>query len=165
VTEGYLGLGSNVGDRRSYLQTAVGALPEHGVEGLASSSIYETEPVGLVLDQRDFFNACIWIGTDHGPEELLDACKAIERATGREAGGPRHGPRVIDVDVLMLGDLVYRSQRLTLPHPEVVYRRFVLVPLLELDPELELPRAGRLADVLARLGPGQAVHKVAPPLL
>jgi len=165
VTDGFLGLGSNAGDRRSHLAAAVTAMPERGVEVMASSSVYETEPVGLVLDQRDFFNACVRIDTEHEPEQLLDACKAIERTLGRDAGGARHGPRVIDLDVLMLGDLVYRSDRLTLPHPEVVCRRFVLVPLLELDPELRLPHGAALAEVLAALGSGQAVRKVAPPLV
>ena len=113
--------------------------PTHGVDVLASSSVYETEPVGLVLDQRDFFNACLRVETEHGPEELLDACKAVERSLGREPGGVRHGPRPIDVDVLLLDEVQYASDRLTLPHPEVTSRRFVLVPLLELDPELTLP--------------------------
>jgi 2-amino-4-hydroxy-6-hydroxymethyldihydropteridine diphosphokinase len=165
VTPGFLGLGSNVGDRRSQLQEAVQALRERGISVLASSSVYETEPVGLVPDQRDFFNACLRVETDLGPEELLDVCKRSEQAMGRETGGVRHGPRVIDVDVLMLGDLVYQSERLTLPHSEVVSRRFVLVPLLELDPELSLPGGVRLADVLAALSAGQAVREVAPPLV
>jgi 2-amino-4-hydroxy-6-hydroxymethyldihydropteridine diphosphokinase len=138
---GYLGLGSNVGDRRANLTAAVRALPDHGVQVLASSSVYETEPVGLVLDQRDFYNACLRIETALGPEELLDACKAVERELGRAAGGPRHGPRVIDVDVLLLDGVSYSSERLTLPHPEVRSRRFVLVPLLELDPDLALAGA------------------------
>jgi 2-amino-4-hydroxy-6-hydroxymethyldihydropteridine diphosphokinase len=162
---GYLGLGSNIGDRRAHMQAAVDALAQRGVWVLSSSSVYEAEPVGLVLDQRDFFNACLRINTAHGPEELLDACKDVERAVGREAGGVRHGPRVIDVDVLILGALVRRSDRMTLPHPEVLSRRFVLAPLLELDPDLELASAGRLADVLEALGPGQDVRRVGPPLL
>jgi 2-amino-4-hydroxy-6-hydroxymethyldihydropteridine diphosphokinase len=166
---GYLGLGSNIGDRRAQLQAAVVALPAQGVTVLASSSVYETEPVGLVLDQNDFLNACIRIGTAHDPERLLDACKAVEHELGRAAGGARHGPRVIDVDLLLLDDLVYSSPRLSLPHAEVTTRRFVLVPLLELDPELRLPATGdgpgmRLADALAALGPGQAVRKAAPRL-
>jgi 2-amino-4-hydroxy-6-hydroxymethyldihydropteridine diphosphokinase len=118
-----------------------------------------------VLEQRDFFNACLAIDTAHGPDELLDACKDVERAVGREAGGVRHGPRVIDVDVLILGALVHRSDRLTLPHPEVLSRRFVLAPLLELDPDLELVPGGRLDDALERLGPGQDVRRVGPPLM
>jgi 2-amino-4-hydroxy-6-hydroxymethyldihydropteridine diphosphokinase len=164
VTLGYLGLGSNVGDRRAHLEAAVAELPLHGVEVLASSSAYETEPVGLVLDQSDFLNACLRVRTGHGPEELLDACKEVERVVGRVADGVRHGPRVIDVDVLMLGDLEYSSGRLVLPHAEVSSRRFVLVPLLELDPELTLPDGERLADALAALGPGQAVRRVGPTL-
>ena len=165
MTPGYLGLGSNVGDRRGHLLDAVRALPDHGVDVLASSSVYETQPVGLVLDQRDFYNACLRIETAHGPEGLLDACKAVERVLGREPGGVRHGPRPIDIDVLLLGDLEYSSDRLTLPHPEVVSRRFVLVPLLELDPGLTLPGGRALSDALEALGPGQEVQRVGDPLL
>jgi 2-amino-4-hydroxy-6-hydroxymethyldihydropteridine diphosphokinase len=165
---GYLGLGSNIGDTRAHLAAAIAALPEHGVRVLACSSLYETEPVGLVLEQPDFLNACVRIETDLGPEDLLDACKAVEREVGRAAGGPRHGPRVIDVDLLLLGELEYRSERLTLPHAETGSRRFVLVPLLELDPDLTLPSGQRLADTLAALGGRdslQAVSRVAPPLM
>ena len=166
MTPGYLGLGSNVGERRAHLLDAVAALPEHGVQVVASSSVYETEPVGLVLDQREFYNACIRVETAHGPIDLLDACKAVERVLGREPGGVRHGPRPIDVDVLLLGDLEYASERLTLPHPEVTSRRFVLVPLLELDPELTLPDGTRLAEALAALGDdGQDVRRAEDPLL
>ena len=165
MTPGYLGLGSNVGDRRGHLLDAVRALPDHGVDVLASSSVYETQPVGLVLDQRDFYNACLRIETAHGPEGLLDACKAVERSLGRAPGGVRHGPRPIDVDVLLLDALVYESDRLTLPHPEVTSRRFVLVPLLELDPGLTLPGGRALSDALEALGPGQEVQRVGDPLL
>jgi 2-amino-4-hydroxy-6-hydroxymethyldihydropteridine diphosphokinase len=161
---GYLGLGSNVGDRRAMLEQAVAALPSHGVDVVAASSVYETEPVGLVLDQRDFYNACVRVRTAFEPEQLLDACKEVERVLGREAGGVRHGPRPIDVDVLLLGSLEYSSPRLTLPHPEVLSRRFVLVPLLELDPELTLPDGRRVADGLAALGEGQDVRRVGDPL-
>jgi 2-amino-4-hydroxy-6-hydroxymethyldihydropteridine diphosphokinase len=162
---GYLGLGSNIGERRAHLLAAVGALPAHGVAVLASSSTYETEPVGLVLDQPDFLNACVRVDTGLGPEELLDACKAVEREVGRAAGGVRHGPRVIDVDLLLLGDLEFRSDRLALPHREVTSRRFVLAPLLELAPELTLPDGAPLAAALDALGPGQAVERLGPPLV
>ncbi len=161
---GYLGLGSNVGDRRAHLQAAVEDLWTHGVMVLASSSVYETEPVGEVLDQRDFFNACVRIETELGPEDLLDACKAVERALGREPGGVRHGPRPIDIDLLLLENVRHASDRLRLPHREVTTRRFVLVPLLELDPELEVTGGGRAADALAALGPGQDVKVAGPPL-
>lgn len=161
---GYLGLGSNVGDRRAQLQAAAAALPHHGVRVLASSSTYETEPVGEILDQPDFLNACLRIATRHDPEALLGACKAVERELGREAAGVRHAPRPIDVDVLLLGDEQYASDRLRLPHAEVTSRRFVLLPLLELDPELTIPGGVRLADALAALDPAVRVERVGPPL-
>ena len=160
MTTGYLGLGSNVGDRRANLQAAVAALPRHGVRVLASSSVYETAPVGEVLDQPDFLNACLRVETELGPEPLLDACKAVERELGRAPGGPRHGPRPIDVDLLRLGDLRHDSQRLRLPHPETASRRFVLVPLYELDPGLP-----GVADALTALAPDeQPVRRAGPPL-
>ena len=148
---GYLGLGSNVGDRRANLRAAVDELRGRGVEVVAESSVYETAPQGEILDQPDFLNAAVAIDTELAPEQLLDVCKEVERALGREQGKPRHSPRSIDVDLLLLGDLEYRSDRLTLPHAEVTSRRFVLEPLLELDPELALPDGTRLADALPPL--------------
>ena len=145
---GYLGLGSNEGDRLGNLRAARAALVRHEVAVDASSSVYETAPQGEVLDQPEFLNAALRVRTALGPEELLDAAKAVERDLGREPGGPRHGPRPIDVDVLLLGDLEYSSARLSLPHREVTSRRFVLEPLLELDPELTLPDGTRLASQL-----------------
>jgi 2-amino-4-hydroxy-6-hydroxymethyldihydropteridine diphosphokinase len=115
---------------------------------LAASSVYETAPQGEVTDQADFLNTCLRVRTELGPEELLDAAKAVERELGRAPGGIRHGPRPIDVDVLLLGGLELRTERLALPHPEVTSRRFVLEPLLELDPQLALPDGTRLADSL-----------------
>jgi 2-amino-4-hydroxy-6-hydroxymethyldihydropteridine diphosphokinase len=145
---GYLGLGSNEGDRLANLRAAREALGRRGVEVLASSSVYETAPQGEVSDQPDFLNACLQVRTTLGPEELLDESKTVERELGRTPGGVRHGPRPIDVDVLLLGELELRSERLALPHPEVTSRRFVLEPLLELDPELALPDGTRLAGEL-----------------
>jgi 2-amino-4-hydroxy-6-hydroxymethyldihydropteridine diphosphokinase len=127
--------------------------------------VYETEPVGEVLDQPDFLNACLRVETDLEPEELLDACKAVERELGRRPATIRHGPRPVDVDVLLLGDREHESPRLRLPHPEVTARRFVLVPLLDLDPDLTTPGGERLADALAALGPGQAVREAGAPLV
>lgn len=161
---GYLGLGSNVGDRRAHLQAATAALPGHGVTVLAASSVYETEPVGEVLDQREFLNACLRITTALEPEALLDACKSVERELGRRPGGVRHGPRPIDVDLLLLGDVQYTSDRLRLPHREVTSRRFVLVPLLELEPGLVTPNGVRGAEALAALPAGQDVGLAGPPL-
>jgi 2-amino-4-hydroxy-6-hydroxymethyldihydropteridine diphosphokinase len=162
---GYLGLGSNVGDRRAHLQAAVDALPAHGVLVLRSSSTYDTDPVGLVLDQPPFLNACVRIETDLGPEALLDACKAVERELGRDLeGGVRHGPRPIDVDLLLLGDTQHTSERLRLPHEQVTARRFVLVPLLELDFGLTTPDGTRLADCLAAMPLDEGVRRAGSPL-
>ena len=108
---GYLGLGSNVGDRaRPPAGARSTLLREHGVEVEAVSSTYETEPVGEVLDQPDFLNAAVRIRTELEPEALLDVCKAIEAERGRVLDGPRHGPRPLDVDLLLLGDLELRDR-------------------------------------------------------
>lgn len=160
---GYLGLGSNLGDRESHLRAAVELLGERGVEVEAVSSLYETEPVGEVLDQADFLNAAIRVRTDREPEVLLDLCKEIEAERGRALDAPRHSPRPLDVDLLLLGDLQLSTDRLTLPHPEVTSRRFVLAPLLELDPGLTLPDGTRLADALASLGPDQRAERIDHP--
>ena len=155
---GYLGLGSNVGDRPGHLRAAIEMLGERGVEVEAASSAYETEPVGEVLDQPDFLNAAVRIRTELGPEKLLDLCKAIEVERGRALDAPRHSPRPLDVDLLLLGDLELSTDRLTLPHPEVTTRRFVLAPLLELDPALKLPDGTRLDHAFEGLG-GQRVER------
>jgi 2-amino-4-hydroxy-6-hydroxymethyldihydropteridine diphosphokinase len=133
-------------------------LPQHGVKVLRTSSVYETEPQGDILDQPDFLNAVLEVETDLGPEELLDACKVVEIEVGRMIGGPRHGPRTIDVDVLLLGGLEHESERLTLPHRDILGRRFVLEPLLELDPELTLPDGARVQAVLGAMK-GQRVER------
>jgi 2-amino-4-hydroxy-6-hydroxymethyldihydropteridine diphosphokinase len=157
---GYLGLGSNVGGRAGHLRAAIELLGEAGVEVEAVSSAYETEPVGEVLDQANFLNAAIRIRTGLEPEELLDLCKRIEAERGRALDAPRHSPRQLDVDLLLLGELELSTDRLTLPHPEVTSRRFVLAPLLELDPDLTLPNGTRLADSLEALVPGQRVNQL-----
>ena len=154
---GFLGLGSNVGEPADHLRAAVRLLEAAGIEIGAVSSTYVTEPVGEILDQPDFLNAAARIRTALGPEELLDLCKGVEAERGRAFDAPRHAPRPLDVDLLLLGDLQLRSDRLTLPHPQVTSRRFVLVPLLELDPELALPDGTRLAEALAALPQGQRV--------
>ena len=159
---GYLGLGSNVGDPAEHLRAAIELLGERGVEVEAVSSTYLTEPVGEVLDQPDFLNAAIRIRTDLEPESLLEACKAVEAERGRGFDAPRHSPRPLDVDLLLLGDLELRTDRLTLPHPQVTARRFVLVPLLELDPELTLPDGASLAAALAALPSGERVEPAGP---
>lgn len=157
----HLGLGSNQGDRLAALRGAREALERHGVRVAAASSVYETAARGELPDQGDFLNACLAVDVEMGPEELLAVCKAVERELGRTPGGARHGPRPIDVDVLLAGVLEHRSERLTLPHPDLTARRFVLEPLLELDPKLTLPDGTALAGRLGSVG-HQRVERVSP---
>jgi len=164
MTIGYLGLGSNVGDRRANLQAGVDLLGARGVTVTASSSVYDTDPVGEILGQADFLNVCVRIETELEPEALLDVGKNVERELGRDLSAPRHSPRPLDVDVLLLGDDEHRSDRLTLPHPQAAQRRFVLIPLLELDLELTTPDSMRLADRLAELPADEGVRLAGPPL-
>jgi 2-amino-4-hydroxy-6-hydroxymethyldihydropteridine diphosphokinase len=163
----YLGLGSNLGDRRAMLQAAVDALAARGIIPVASSSTYETDPVGEIVDQPAFLNACLAVQTELDPEALLDAVKAVERDLGRSTEGPdylRHGPRPIDIDVLLAGGGEHRSARLTVPHPALLQRRFVLIPLLELDFALATPAGERLADALAALPVTEGVRRAGAPL-
>ncbi len=161
---GYLGLGSNLGERRANLQRAVGGLDASGVTVLASSSTYDTDPVGEVLEQPSFLNACLLVRTELEPLELLDTVKRLERDLGREGAGVRHGPRAIDIDILLLGALELRHERMTLPHEQLLQRRFVLVPALELDLDLRAPDGRRLADALAALPLTEGVRWAGPPL-
>jgi 2-amino-4-hydroxy-6-hydroxymethyldihydropteridine diphosphokinase len=162
-SRGLLGLGSNVGERREHLQAAVDALDRAGVGVLASSSTYDTDPVGEVLDQPSFLNACVLVQTELDPLPLLDAVKAIEGELGRRPG-VRHGPRAIDIDVLLLGEAELEHPRMRLPHEELLRRRFVLVPALELDQGLRTPAGERLADALAALPVEEGVRWAGPPL-
>jgi 2-amino-4-hydroxy-6-hydroxymethyldihydropteridine diphosphokinase len=158
-----LGLGSNVGDRRANLQAAVDGLQSAGATVLSCSSTYDTDPVGEVLDQPSFLNACVLVRTALGPLELLDAVKVLERELGR-AQGVRHGPRVIDVDILLVGEEQVREERMTLPHEQLLSRRFVLIPALELDFSLSAPDGTRLSDSLAALPLDEGVRWAGPPL-
>jgi 2-amino-4-hydroxy-6-hydroxymethyldihydropteridine diphosphokinase len=132
----YLALGSNLGDRRANLVAAVAQLREQ-VAVEAISSLYETEPA-YVLDQPRFLNAALCGRTTLAPIELLAFVKGIERALGRTAG-PRYGPRLVDIDLLLYGDTVLDSPELSIPHPRMAERPFVLVPLAEIAPDLVPP--------------------------
>jgi 2-amino-4-hydroxy-6-hydroxymethyldihydropteridine diphosphokinase len=160
---GLLGLGSNVGERRAHLQGALDALAGVGVEVLASSSVYDTDPVGEVLDQPSFLNACLLVRTALEPLALLDAVKDLERELGR-LDGARHGPRAIDIDILLLGELTVEHERMLLPHDQLLNRRFVLIPALELDFQLRAPDGTRLADALSGLALDEGVRWAGPPL-
>jgi 2-amino-4-hydroxy-6-hydroxymethyldihydropteridine diphosphokinase len=161
---GLLGLGCNVGERRAQLQAAVNALPDSGVTVLACSSTYDTDPVGEVTDQPAFLNACVRVQTALEPLALLDVVKRLERELGRGEQAVRHGPRTIDIDILLLGELELAHDRMTLPHAQLLTRRFVLVPALELDFEQRTPDGRRLADALAALALEEGVRWAGPPL-
>jgi 2-amino-4-hydroxy-6-hydroxymethyldihydropteridine diphosphokinase len=163
VLTGLLGLGSNLGERRARLQAAVDALPSVGAPVTAASSVYDTDPVGEEPDQPSFLNACVCIETELEPLQLLDALKGLERALGRERG-VRHGPRAIDIDILLLGSHELSHPRIRLPHEQLLSRRFVLIPALELDFELRTPSGDSLAEALAVLPLDEGVRRAGPPL-
>jgi 2-amino-4-hydroxy-6-hydroxymethyldihydropteridine diphosphokinase len=147
----YVGLGSNLGDREGFLRRAVEALAaEPAIDVTAVSSVRETDPVGLV-DQPRFLNAVARVETNLGAHELLDRLLAAERALGRRRDGPRFGPRTIDLDLLLYGDHEIDEPGLTVPHPRLAERRFVVEPLHELDPNLVVPGRGPVATLLAAL--------------
>lgn len=144
----YVALGSNLGDSRQHLLDAIealAALPQTAVT--ARSRIYRTPPWG-VTDQPDFLNAVVALETALEPHDLLDALLAIERAAGRQRNGERWGPRTLDLDVLHVAGRAINDERLTLPHPHIADRAFVLLPLHDVAPELEIPGRGRVADLL-----------------
>jgi len=135
---GYLGLGSNLADREKNLKNAIKALNSHpGIRVTAKSSFHNTAPVGY-LHQNKFLNAVVEIETTLEPEELLDAVLLTEKNLGR-VRREHWGPRIIDIDILALDNLVYDSERLSIPHPLMHERRFVLVPLAEIAPSFKHP--------------------------
>ena len=143
-----MGLGSNLGDREATLREALARLgEEEGVSVLAVSSFRETEPVGKV-DQPNFVNAAAALETSLEARELLDRLLEVERGLGRDRGAEeRWGPRTIDLDLLLFGEETIAEPGLTVPHPRLAERAFVLEPLLELDPDLTLPDGRRLRDL------------------
>jgi len=145
VTVAYVGLGANLGDREATIRAAVAQLP-----GLvAVSPLHETDPVG-VIDQPPFLNGVAALETELPPRELLDVLLAVERRLGRERG-ERWGPRTIDLDLLLYGDEVIDEDGLTVPHPRLRERRFVLEPLAGLAPKLVVPGLGGVEELLAEL--------------
>ena len=146
----YIGLGGNLGDREATLRAALELLAaEPGVVVDAVSSFTETEPWGYA-DQPWFLNAVCAVETELGPRDLLARLLAVERRLGRSRGdGPRFGPRSIDLDLLVHGELTVSEPGLEVPHPRLAERRFVLSPLAEIAPDLVVPGHGRVADLLA----------------
>lgn len=153
MARAFVGLGSNLGEREALLRSALAAIAElPGTEVRAVSSFRETEPVGIV-DQPRFLNGAAELETSLPPRELLAALLEIERRLGRDRSGvPRGGPRMVDLDLLLYGDARISAPGLEVPHPRLADRRFVLEPLAELDPDLEVPAKGRVQALLAELG-------------
>jgi len=141
-----LGLGGNLGDRRAHLDSAIAALREH-MEVLAVSRFHETEPVGGPSGQGRYLNAVVLVETELSPRALLALARSIEAAAGR-VRRERHGPRTLDIDVLLYGDRVLREQGLTIPHPRMTRRRFVLEPLAEVAPDWAVPGCDRNVEEL-----------------
>ena len=151
MTAAYVALGSNLGDSRRYLSEAIEAMAHlPGTTVAARSRLYRTPPWGM-LDQPEFLNAAVQLDTGLSADALLDALLAIERAAGRRRDGERWGPRTLDLDLLHMDGVRLDDPRLTLPHPRIAERAFVLLPLADLAPALELPGQGRVAELLAAL--------------
>ena len=152
MTRAYIGLGSNLGDRAETISEAVERLRvTPGIDAVRVSTLHETEPVGPIRDQPRFLNGAAEVETTLRPRELLDLLLDVERALGRTRDGPAGGPRTLDLDLLLYGELELHEPGLRLPHPRLHERRFVLEPLLELDPGLQVPKKGDVQALLSRL--------------
>lgn len=150
-TRAYIALGSNLDDPRAQVERGFVALSElPRTQMSALSRLHRSAPWGVV-EQPEFVNAAAALDTSLAPRELLDALLAIERAAGRTRGGARWGPRTLDLDLLLYGDRVLHEQGLEVPHPCLHERAFVLAPLAEIAPDLDIPGHGRVSDLLARV--------------
>ena len=148
----YVGIGSNLGDPVAQVTLAFDALARIAdTQLVARSPLYRSRPLGP-SDQPDYVNGAAALSTRLAPSALLDALRAIEDAYGRRRTGPRWGPRTLDLDLLLHGDSVLTTERLTLPHPGLTERNFVVYPLVDIAPALVLPDGRRLADIRDELG-------------
>ena len=157
MTLAYVGLGANLGEPRRQLQAALEDLDSLAQTRLtASSGLYRSAPLGYA-DQAEFVNAVAQLDTGLEPEELLEKLLEIERRHGRKRSFP-NAPRPLDLDLLLYGAAKFSTRRLTLPHPRMHERAFVLKPLLDLDPEISIPGKGSASELLAACGTQQIVR-------
>lgn len=160
----FVALGSNLGDREANLRSAVAGMRSRGIEVLRSASVYTTEPVGF-HDQPEFLNTVVEVSTSLEPDDLMRTCLEIEAALGRERGVP-DGPRTADIDIILSGDRVVETERVTIPHPRYAERRFVLEPLAEIAPDAVDPTRGEtVAQILAGLPDSSDVRRSGDPLV
>jgi 2-amino-4-hydroxy-6-hydroxymethyldihydropteridine diphosphokinase len=158
MTVAYVGLGANVGEPRRQLEAAIAELTKlPDTNFVLASGIYKSSPLGY-LDQPDFLNAVVQLDTRLSPDALLDRLQEIERRHGRERPFPG-APRTLDLDLLLHGDGVVGTPRLTLPHPRMHERAFVLEPLTEIAPDIAIPGRGAASELLAACR-GQAVQRI-----
>jgi 2-amino-4-hydroxy-6-hydroxymethyldihydropteridine diphosphokinase len=154
VERAYVGLGANLGDREATIRRALELLDARpGIDVAAVSHLRETEPWGY-LDQPRFLNGAAALDTTLDPARLLAALLEVERELGRRRDGERYGPRPIDLDLLLYGDLEVDEPGLTVPHPRLHERAFALEPLLDLEPGLVVPGRGGVAALLTSLDSG-----------
>jgi 2-amino-4-hydroxy-6-hydroxymethyldihydropteridine diphosphokinase len=157
----YLGLGANIGNREANLRMALRGLTRMArVE--AVSSLFETDPIGSVQNQPAFYNAACRIQSGLEPESLLRFLETLEHEIGRRPGGPVGGPRPIDLDILLYEDRIVEEAGLTVPHPRLVERAFVLMPLAEIAPEAQYPKTAKTIAELAQAVPTAGVRQIKP---
>lgn len=160
--EVYVGLGSNLGDRAKYIQSAIAFIAqEKDVRGVEVSSLYETEPVGYT-EQPPFLNAVARFLTLKSPEQCLDMIKLVEAYMGRKRS-IRWGPRTIDIDLLLYGDVTMDTSDLIVPHPRMAERSFVLIPLMELSNDVNIPGKGKVRYLIDHLKGKEGVRLWSPP--
>ena len=161
MTRACIGLGSNLADPVRQVRsgiTALSQIPESVVR--ETSSLYRSVPLGTRA-QPDFINAVVSLETGLAPVDLLSCLQEIERDHGRDRSNGLWGPRTLDLDILVYGDQLIRTERLTIPHPEILHRNFVLCPLLEIDSNMWIPGMGSAKALLLRIGL-QGIHRIEP---
>lgn len=159
VARAYIGLGSNLDQPIAQVHAGIAAVRAlAGTHALRCSSLYRSAAIGLTT-QPDFINAVCALDTTLAPETLMDSLLAIERVRGRRRDGPPGGPRTLDLDLLLYADRVLETPHLSLPHPRLHRRAFVLYPLTELDPALDVPGRGRATELLTACA-GQPIYKL-----